>query len=213
MKLPIWIKWIFFSIIIFTTLVLPLTFLEPSLANYGDLALEWAGSNKLLISFIVILALTADVLLPVPNGLTNTFAGMSLGWGISSFVVWIGLNMGAILAYSIGRFAGRPLAKKLISSQEFDEAESSLKNFNVMGLIISRPIPGFAELIAITAGLSKISFKIFLLVVSTTNIAVAIIFSGIGAAAVDNDSASLAFLGVAILPAALYFLYTKLNKN
>ena len=80
-------------------------------------------------------------------------------------------------------------------------------------LIISRPIPGFAELIAITAGLSKISFKIFLLVVSTTNIAVAIIFSGIGAAAVDNDSASLAFLGVAILPAALYFLYTKLNKN
>ena len=157
--------------------------------------------------------MTADVLLPVPNGLTNTFAGMSLGWGISSFVVWIGLNMGAILAYSIGRFAGRPLAKKLISSQEFDEAESSLKNFNVMGLIISRPIPGFAELIAITAGLSKISFKIFLLVVSTTNIAVAIIFSGIGAAAVDNDSASLAFLGVAILPATLYFLYTKLNKN
>ena len=213
MKLPLWIKWIFFSIIIFTSLVLPLTFLEPSLANYGDLALEWAGSNKLLISFIVILALTADVLLPVPNGLTNTFAGMSLGWGISSFVVWIGLNMGAILAYSIGRFAGRPLAKKLISSQEFDEAESSLKNFNVMGLIISRPIPGFAELIAITAGLSKISFKIFLLVVSTTNIAVAIIFSGIGATAVDNDSASLAFLGVAILPAALYFLYTKLNKN
>tara|TARA_B100002019_G_scaffold222164_1_gene195023 strand:- start:522 stop:1163 length:642 start_codon:yes stop_codon:yes gene_type:complete len=213
MKLPLWIKWIFFSIIIFTSLVLPLTFLEPSLANYGNLALEWAGSNKLLISFIVILALTADVLLPVPNGLTNTFAGMSLGWAMSSFIVWIGLNMGAVLAYSIGRFAGRPLAKKLISSQEFDEAESSLKNFNIIGLIISRPIPGFAELIAITAGLSKISFKIFLLVVSTTNIAVAIIFSGIGAAAVDNDSASLVFLGVAVLPATLYFLYIKLNKN
>ena len=138
---------------------------------------------------------------------------MSLGWGMSSIVVWIGLNMGAILAYSIGRFAGSPLAKKLISSQEFDEAESSLKDFNIIGLIISRPIPGFAELIAITAGLSKISFKIFFLVVSTTNIAVAIIFSGIGAAAVDNDSASLAFLGVAALPATLYFLYIKLNKN
>jgi len=213
MKLPLWIKWIFFSIIIFTSLVLPLTFLEPSLENYGNLALEWAGSNKLLISFIVILALTADVFLPVPNGLTNTFAGMSLGWAMSSFVVWIGLNMSAILAYSIGRFARRPLAKKLISSQEFDEAESSLKDFNIIGLIISRPIPGFAELIAIVAGLSKISFKIFLLVVSTSNIAVAIIFSGIGAAAVDNDSASLVFLGVAVLPAALYFLYIKINKN
>ena len=212
MKLPLWIKWIFFSIIIFTSLVLPLTFLEPSLANYGDLALEWAGSNKLLISFIVILALTADVLLPVPNGLTNTFAGMSLGWGISSFVVWIGLNMGAILAYSIGRFAGRPLAKKLISSQEFDEAESSLKNFNIIGLIISRPIPGFAELIAITAGLSKISFKIFLLVVSTTNIAVAIIFPGIGAAAVDNDSASCLWHFLVSLFFQPHYIFYTLNS-
>ena len=206
-------KWLTFIIVFFTTIIIPAIFLETPFSRYGEIALAWAGENTVYTSIVVMTALAADVFLPVPNGLTNTFAGMSLGWGISSFVVWIGLNMGAILAYSIGRFAGRPLAKKLISSQEFDEAESSLKNFNVMGLIISRPIPGFAELIAITAGLSKISFKIFLLVVSTTNIAVAIIFSGIGAAAVDNDSASLAFLGVAILPAALYFLYTKLNKN
>lgn len=213
MKIPLWIKWIFFSIIIFTSLILPLSLLEPSLANYGNNALDWAGSNKLLISTIVVLALAADVILPIPNGLTNTFAGMSLGWSISSIVVWIGLNLGAILAYSIGRFAGRPLAKKIISSQEFEKAETSLKNFNVIGLILSRPIPGFAELIAITAGLSKVPFKIFFLIVGISNIGVAIIFSGIGAAAVDNDSFFLAFFGVAILPAILYFLYIKLFKN
>ena len=83
-----------------------------------------------------------------------------------------------------------------------------------MGLIISRPIPGFAELIAITAGLSKISFKIFLLVVSTTNIAVAIIFSGIGAAAVDNDSASLAFLGVLFFqPHYIFYTLNSIKTN
>ena len=87
MKIPLWIKFIFFSVAIFTTLVLPLTFLEPLLDSYGDIALDWAGSDKLLVSVIVILALAADVILPVPNGLTNTFAGMSLGWAISSFVV------------------------------------------------------------------------------------------------------------------------------
>ena len=213
MKIPLWIKFIFFSVIIFTSLVLPLAFLEPSLANYGDIALDWAGSNKLLISFIVILALAADVILPVPNGLTNTFAGMSLGWTISSFVVWIGLNLGATIAYFLGRFAGRPIAKKIISNEAFKEAEASLKDFNIIGLIISRPIPGFAELIAITAGLSKVSFKIFLLIVGIANIGVAIIFSGIGAAAIENDSISLIFFGVAILPAALYFIYIKFYKN
>tara|TARA_B100001248_G_scaffold81499_1_gene59327 strand:+ start:60 stop:704 length:645 start_codon:yes stop_codon:yes gene_type:complete len=209
----IWIKWIFFSTIILTSLVLPLTLLESTLSNYENIILDWAGSNKILVSVMVIFALTADVILPVPNGITNTFAGMSLGWAISSVIVWIGLNLGATFAYTLGRFAGRPIAKKLVSNKEFEEVRASLKNFNVIGLIVSRPVPGFAELIAITAGLSKIPFRLFLLVVSTTNIGVAIIFSGIGAAAIENDSLSLAFIGAIIFPAVLYFVYTKFYKT
>ena len=213
MKISLWIKFIFFSVVIFTSVVLPLTFLESLFDSYGDIAIDWAGSDKLLLSLIVILALAADVILPVPNGLTNTFAGMSLGWAISSFVVWIGLNLGATIAYFIGRFAGEPIAKKIVGEREFIDAQVSLKDFNIIGLIISRPIPGFAELTAITAGLSKISFKAFFLVVGITNIGVAIIFSGIGAAAIENESSYLAFFGIAILPATLYFLYIKLYKN
>ena len=209
----IWIKWIFFSTILLTSLVLPLTLLESTLSNYENIILDWAGSNKILVSVMVIFALTADVILPVPNGITNTFAGMSLGWAISSVIVWIGLNLGATFAYTLGRFAGRPIAKKLVSNKEFEEVRASLKNFNVIGLIVSRPVPGFAELIAITAGLSKIPFRLFLLVVSTTNIGVAIIFSGIGAAAIENDSLSLAFIGAIIFPAVLYFVYTKFYKT
>lgn len=209
----IWIKWIFFSTIILTSLVLPLTLLESTLSNYENTILDWAGSNKILVSVMVIFALTADVILPVPNGITNTFAGMSLGWAISSVIVWIGLNLGATFAYTLGRFAGRPIAKKLVSNKEFEEVRASLKNFNVIGLIVSRPVPGFAELIAITAGLSKIPFRLFLLVVSTTNIGVAIIFSGIGAAAIENDSLSFAFIGAIIFPAVLYFVYTKFYKT
>ena len=209
----IWIRWIFFSTIILTSLVLPLTLLESTLSNYENTVLDWAGSNKILVSVMVIFALTADVILPVPNGITNTFAGMSLGWAISSVIVWIGLNLGATFAYTLGRFAGRPIAKKLVSNKEFEEVRASLKNFNVIGLIVSRPVPGFAELIAITAGLSKIPFRLFLLVVSTTNIGVAIIFSGIGAAAIENESLSLAFIGAIIFPAVLYFVYTKFYKS
>ena len=209
----IWFKWIFFSTIILTSLVLPLTLLESTLSNYENTVLDWAGSNKILVSVMVIFALTADVILPVPNGITNTFAGMSLGWAISSVIVWIGLNLGATFAYTLGRFAGRPIVRKLVSNKEFEEVRASLKNFNVIGLIVSRPVPGFAELIAITAGLSKIPFRLFLLVVSTTNIGVAIIFSGIGAAAIENDSLSLAFIGAIIFPAVLYFVYTKFYKT
>ena len=213
MKISLWLKIVFFSTIIFTSLVLPLAFLETSVSNYGNFALSWAGSNKLSISLLVILALTADVILPVPNGLTNTLAGMSLGWALSSIVIWIGLTLGATLAYILGRFAGRPIVKKIVGDKEFTKAQTTLKDFNIIGLIISRPIPGFAELTAITAGLSKISFKAFFLVVGITNIGVAIIFSGIGAAAIENDSSYIALFGIAILPATLYFLYIKFYKD
>ena len=129
MKISLWLKILFFSIVIFTSLVLPLAFLETSLSNYGNIALSWAGTNRLSISLLVIFALTADVILPVPNGLTNTLAGMSLGLALSSIVIWIGLTLGATLAYILGRFAGRPIVKKIISNKDFEEVEASLKNF------------------------------------------------------------------------------------
>ena len=207
------IKWIIFSIIFFTSIVLPLIFLETPLSAYVDAALAWAGTNKVAVSLIVITALMADVILPVPNGLTNTLSGMSLGWGLSSIVVWIGLNLGACVGYFLGRMAARPIAKKIISNEEFNDAEKALKNFNTLGLILSRPVPGFAELIVISAGLSKMPFKNFISVVAITNLGVAIVFSGIGAAAIESNSSFLAFTGAAVLPALCYFFYNKFYKT
>ena len=77
--MPKLLKWLTFVIVFFTTIILPAIFLETSFARYGEMALSWAGENSLYTSVVVIIALTADVFLPVPNGLTNTLAGASLG--------------------------------------------------------------------------------------------------------------------------------------
>ena len=213
MKLPLWLRWTIFGVIVFTSLVLPLILFESPLSKYGEIALNWAGDNELLVSFVVIIALTADVILPVPNGLTNTLAGVSLGWMVASLVVWVGLNFGACVGYCLGRFAARPLAQKMISESDFNEAEKSLQNFSTIGLILSRPVPAFAELITISAGLARISFIKFILVVGIVNIGVAVVFSGIGAAAMEANSSTLAFIGVAVLPALFYWTYIKFYKR
>ena len=88
-----------------------------------------------------------------------------------------------------------------------------MKNFNTLGLILSRPVPGFAELITLSAGLSNMPFKNFISVVGITNLGVAIVFSGIGAAAIDSNSSFLAFTGAAVLPALCYFFYKKFYKS
>ena len=205
-------KWISFITVIITTLILPLIFFETSFVKYGEMALKWAGENSLYVSLVVISALTLDVFLPVPNGLTNTLAGISLGWAKASFVVWLGLNTGAILGYFVGRFAARPIAKKLIGDKDLAQAEESAKNIDILGLILARPVPAFAELSTLAAGMINMPFKKFFYVIVITNIGVAIIFSGLGAAALSNESSTIAFFGVAILPAILYTLYKKYIK-
>ena len=205
-------KWISFITVIITTLILPLIFFETSFVKYGEMALKWAGENSLYVSLVVISALTLDVFLPVPNGLTNTLAGISLGWAKASFVVWLGLNTGAILGYFVGRFAARPIAKKLIGDKDLAQAEESAKNIDILGLILARPVPAFAELSTLAAGMIKMPFKKFFYVIVITNIGVTIIFSGLGAAALSNESSTIAFFGVAIFPAILYIFYKKYIK-
>jgi uncharacterized membrane protein YdjX (TVP38/TMEM64 family) len=175
--------------------------------------MEWSKGNSFFISLLVILALTADVFLPVPNGLTNTLAGVALGWPIASLVVWIGLNLGAIFGYCVGRFFGRPIAKFIVGEKDLNDAEKSSKNFDVIGLILSRPVPAFAELSTLAAGITKMNFLKFICVVFTVNIGVAVIFAGLGAAALASSSSTIAFFGAAILPAIFYFTYRKIYKD
>ena len=210
--MAIFLKWLLFIIVFFTTIIIPAIFLETPFSRYGEMSLAWAGENTLYTSIVVVTALTADVFLPVPNGLTNTLAGASLGWALASFIVWIGLNLGAVFGYLVGRYAARPLAEKIVGRDDLKKAEDSAKDIDVMGLILARPVPAFAELSTIAVGITKMPFKKFTYVMILSNIGVAVIFSGLGAAALSSGSSTLAFFGAALFPALLYFMYRRLRN-
>ena len=202
-------KWITFAIIFFTTILIPVLLLESSFTKLGEVALSWSQDNSFYISLVVIIALTLDVFLPVPNGLTNTLAGVALGWSLASLVVWIGLTLGAIFGYLVGRIAARPLAIKMVGELDFSNAEKAAERIDIEGLILARPVPAFAELSTLAAGLTKMPFKKFMIVIALSNIGVAVIFSGLGAAALSAQSSLIGFVGAAILPAILYWIYKR----
>jgi uncharacterized membrane protein YdjX (TVP38/TMEM64 family) len=202
-------KWITFGTIFFTTILIPAFLLESSFTKLGEVALSWSQDNSFYISLVVIIALTLDVFLPVPNGLTNTLAGVALGWSLASLVVWIGLTLGAIFGYLVGRIAARPLAIKMVGELDFSNAEKAAERIDIEGLILARPVPAFAELSTLAAGLTKMPFKKFMIVIALSNIGVAVIFSGLGAAALSAQSSLIGFVGAAILPAVLYWIYKR----
>lgn len=204
---PAWLKWLAFAIIFLTTIAIPMALLEGPAQGWSTDALAWASERPKEVSVLVITALTADVFLPVPNGLTNTLAGSVLGWGLASAVVWVGLTLGCIFGYVVGRFAGRPIARKLVGVDDLVSAENLSKDISVTGLIITRPVPMFSELATLAAGITRMPFLSFLLATGITNVGVAIVFAGLGAAALESGSATLAFLGAALLPAVCWIGY------
>ena len=136
-----------------------------------------------------------------------------MGWALASVIVWTGLNLGAVFGYLVGRYAARPLAEKIVGRDDLKKAEDSARNIDVMGLILARPVPAFAELSTLAAGITKMRFSRFIYVIILSNVGVAVVFSGLGAAALSRGSSTLAFFGVALLPALLYFFYRKFTQQ
>ena len=213
MTIPFWLKLSIFLVIFMTSIILPLLLLEPQILKLSQDLLDWTSGNLFNTSLIIITALTADVFFPIPNGLTNTLAGATLGFSISFVVIWLGLTFSCLVGYLMGMLAARPLSKRLIGEKDLLQAERLSNQFGILALILARPAPFFAELTTLAAGMTNMSFKTFILASSLSNLCVSLVFSALGTAALKNESAAIAFIGVALLPAVCWFAFFQYTKK
>ena len=208
MKVLTFFKFFGFVIIFLTTILLPLSLLDSSLEDISKELTNWSGENKIFNSILVISALTADVFLPVPNGLTNTLAGAILGFYLSIPVIWIGLTLGSLVGFAIGKYAAKPFAKKLLSKEDLERSEEISKKFGIGILLIARPAPAFAEISTVAAGLAGMKTITFLLVMIFSNLLISVVYAFIATAAITNQSASVVFIGIEVIP-LLFWLVAK----
>ena len=213
MTILFWLKLSIFLVIFMTSIILPLLLLEPQILKLSQDLLDWTSGNLFNTSLIIITALTADVFFPIPNGLTNTLAGATLGFSISFVVIWLGLTFSCLVGYLMGMLAARPLSKRLIGEKDLLQAERLSNQFGILALILARPAPFFAELTTLAAGMSNMSFNTFILATSLSNLGVSLVFSALGTAALKNESAAIAFIGVALLPAVCWFAFFQYTKK
>jgi len=200
------LKLLGFIVIVLTSIILPLSLLESSIADLTNEFIEWSGNNQFLNSILVIFALAADVFLPIPNGVTNTLAGAILGFYLSIPIIWVGLTLGSIIGFAIGKYAAKPLAKKILSKEDLERSEEAAKKFGVSILLIARPAPALAEISTVAAGLAGMRWITFLAVMIVSNFLVSIVYAFIGTAALTSQSASIAFIGIAVIPFFFWLL-------
>lgn len=205
------LRWFIIAALLFLIIGMPLIFRHQFIAA-SDAILAAADERPLAAALFIIAALTLDLFLPVPNGVTNTLAGAAFGFALGTLVIWLGLMGASLAGYAAGRWAARPLARRLLGADDVDKAHKLAERVGPVALIVSRPVPVLAEVMAIAAGVSAMAFVRFALVMALANLGVAMLFAAIGASAVAQDSSTLLMLGAVGLPLAFWLGWQAIEK-
>ncbi len=174
-----------------------------NLEHYFTELLHESVDQKLIYSLVSFLALTSDIVLPVPSSIVMYTNGFVLGPVPGTALSFISVMVGSIFGYYLGRFTSLGLKAK-----EDEKANYFLRKYGSLAILISRGIPILSESICIVCGYNKMNLKTYLLFNVIGYIPVCIIYAYFGSIGYDKDSFLITF-GCSMLIAALFFLAGK----
>jgi uncharacterized membrane protein YdjX (TVP38/TMEM64 family) len=162
----------------------------------------------LVLATLEIGVLAADLLLPVPSSLVATLGGAELGIAAGTACAWLGMTLGSSAGWWLGRTAGnRALAG--IDALEREALERRQHQLGPLLVVLSRPVPLLAEAAAILAGASGMRSRDFLAAAASGNLAIALLWTAVGAAGRSSDSLPLALTWSLIIPVAIAWLVAR----
>lgn len=114
--------------------------------------------------------LALDLLLPIPSSIVGALLGGRLGFWAGGAFTFVGLMVGHSIGYALGRLAPARWASEL------PEAPSWI------ALLLSRPVPVFAEALAIAAGAERVPLGAYFSSVALGDLIYAAVLAADGAA-------------------------------
>lgn len=163
--------------------------------------------------------LAVDILLPVPSSAVATLGGAHLGIPLGTACGCLGMTLGAITGWGLGRIAGRTAVTRLdddarasLTAQEKSEPQWAALD-GVQGLlgpvlvVITRPLPLIAEAAAIMAGAAAMPFRSFVAAAASGNLVIALAWSVAGALGREGDSLQWMLIWSLIVPVTLTWLW------
>jgi uncharacterized membrane protein YdjX (TVP38/TMEM64 family) len=195
------VRWTLLALAAAAVLIFPYLALESRLDGWGRALLAAGQAHRLIAAVLIVGLLAGDVLLPVPSSAVNALAGLLFGWVVGAALIWLGLSLGCLLGYALGARGARPLARWMVGDADLERAVARFGPAAAATLVLTRAVPVLAEAGTLAAGAAGLPLGRYLGVTSLANAGVAIVYAGVGAAALSANSFLLAFLAAAGLPA------------
>lgn len=189
--------------------VLPIAIIWPLASWLLDNAARLGEVSPAAAFALTIGLLGLDAVAMLPHGLIGALAGTALPWPLAALATWLGIMLASTINYAIGRFAGRPLAKRMLGKADLAAAEARARSVSALLLFGTRPVPVVGEVILVAAGIARYPFRRFFLSVGAANAILAPFYAGLPSLLDGADPERLltvATFGVPALAALAYGL-------
>ncbi|WP_324828133.1 VTT domain-containing protein [Qipengyuania zhejiangensis] len=197
-------------------IVLPVAVFYPFAGSIVDTVRDFGTMSPAGAFFATIAVLLLDGVMAIPHGLVGALAAAALSWPLAFAATWLGLMAASCVSYALGRFAGRPLARRAVGKDDLEIAEQRADGVSAWLLFATRPVPVLGEVLLVAAGIARYPFRRFVLAVGGANTILSIGYTGIGQyfGALDTGNIALiAGVGVPLLGAIGYGMAVLLMRT
>lgn len=195
-------RWAVFGLLLLGFILVPFFVLEGRMDAVVQQALQSTTSAS-LITLAVVAFLLLDIVLPIPSSFVLVTTGYLLGTAMGAAVGFVGLTCASLGGYWLGRYAGGPLAQRVVGRAQLERFAQLSQRYGDALLVAFRAMPVLAEATTILAGISRLPLPRFLFVVSIGNAVVALLYAWIGAVSASQSSFLIASVASVVLPALI----------
>lgn len=122
--------------------------------------LSWGMAAPVIFMGIQILQV---ILAPIPGEATGFIGGFLFGALNGFFYSSVGLSIGSLINFGIGRFLGKQFVRKLIPESQINRLDRLVHRQGAIVLFICFLFPGFPkDYLCLFLGISDIPFKLFM---------------------------------------------------
>lgn len=159
--------------------IVPFLAFGPRLEQWIDAWLQDALPPAVVAGATVGL-LAVDILLPIPSSVVSTVAAHHLGFALGTACSWLGMTLGATVAFLAARLLGRAIVQRLSRPEDLARADRLSQRYGPAILVLARAIPVLAEASVLLLATSSLAARRFVLPVALSNLGIAAAYSALG---------------------------------
>lgn len=201
-------KKIIIPFLVTAIIIIVMFLLFENMEQYFTDLLKGSSNQKIIYSLVSFLALTSDIVLPVPSSIVMYSNGFVLGLMRGMALSLSSVMVGALFGYYLGKFTSLGLKAK-----EDQKADLFLNKYGAIAILVSRGIPIFSESICIVCGYNKMKLKYYLLLNLIGYIPICILYAYCGSIGYDKESFLISFGCSMVIAALFYFVGKKYSKG